>query len=279
MKNYRHTASVELVAPNSVTTDSRVNTRPVDMAWVTRKLKAGYDENRVGVPTVSMRSDGTIVWLDGQNRGALAKKADVGDQKIHMKVFRGLTLAEEAELFLGLNDNRRVAPMYKFLAEVTAGRPEALEIKQIAKEFGWSVSDGTAASIHAVSALSSIYRSSHRPGATLRLTLSVATNAWGRTPEAVNANILQGLASVLNDSSNLHIPSLIKKLANHDGGPSSLLGKGRGFRTATGCTVTQGVDQVIRSIYNTGRRANRLRTWGPPAARSASSLDEHLLPS
>ncbi|MFE6983832.1 DUF6551 family protein [Streptomyces griseus] len=269
-------AEVELIAPNSVGADSRVNTRPVDSAWVNRKQKDGYDENRVGVPTVSIRADGKIVWLDGQNRGELCKRAGVGDKEIYMKAFRGLTLAEEAELFLGLNDNRRVAPMYKFLAEVTAGRPEALEITKIAEDLGWSVSDGGMSSIHAVSALSSIYRSSHRPGETLRQTLSIITSAWGRTPEAVNASILQGLASVLNDSPNISISSLVKKLANHDGGPSSLLGKGRGFRTATGCTVTQGVDQVIRTIYNSGRRANRLMTWGPPTARSAGNVAEQL---
>jgi len=272
------TADVELIAPNSVTTDDRVNTRPVDQSWVTRKLKAGYDENRIGVPTVSIRSNGKIIWLDGQNRGALAKKAGLGDREIYMKAFKGLTLAEEAELFLGLNDNRRVAPMYKFLAEVTAGRPEALEINKIAADFGWSVSDGGSTSIQAVSALSQIFRSSQQPGTTLRKTLSVLTGAWGHTSDAVSSNILQGLASVLNDSPDINLASLTKKLANHDGGPASLLGKGRGFRTATGCTVTQGVDQVIRTIYNAGRRSGRLRTWGPPAARSANSTEGQLLP-
>lgn len=270
-------AEVELFAPNSVITDPKVNTRPIDRSWVSRKLRGGYDEDRVGVPTVSVRPDGTIVWLDGQNRGELCRRAGVGHKKIHMKAFRGLTLAEEAELFLGLNDNRRVAPIYKFLAEVTAGRPEALEITTISAEMGWSVSDGGATSIHAVSALSQIYHSSSRPGATLRQTLSIVTTAWGHTQDAVNANILQGLASVLNDSPTINVPSLAKKLANYDGGAASLLGKGRGFRTATGCTVTQGVDQVIRTVYNTGRRSGRLRTWGPPAARTASSTDGQLV--
>lgn len=272
-------AKIEMHAPNSVTTDDRVNTRPADRAWVAKKLKAGYDEKRIGVPTLSARSDGTLVWLDGQNRGALSEAAGRGNEKIPMKVFRGLTLAQEAELFLGLNDNRRVAPMYKFLAQVTAGHPDALEITRIARDLGWSVSDASGNTIHAVSALNAIYKSSSRPGTTLRQTLYVVTGAWGRVPEAVNANLLLGIASVLNASPNLNVASLVKKLANHDGGPASVLGKGRGFRTATGCTVVQGVDQVVRTIYNTSRRSGRLPCWGPPAARSASHGEATRLPA
>ncbi|WP_328842826.1 DUF6551 family protein [Streptomyces sp. NBC_00258] len=261
---------IEMVAPENVTTDPRVNTRPVDRSWVARKIREGYDVKRIGVPTVSARGDGTFVWLDGQNRGALCVAAGSGATKISMMVFRSLTLAEEAELFLGLNDNRRVAPIYKFLAEVTAGRKEALEITRIAGQFGWTVSDaGGPSNIAAVAALNSIFRSTKPGGATLRATLKIVTQAWGHTPDSVNAHLLLGLASVLNEAPHLIPASMIKKLAHHDGGPAGILRKGRGFRSATGCTVTQGVDQVIRAIYNSGRRSGRLATWGPPAPRSA----------
>ncbi|MFD4536260.1 DUF6551 family protein [Kitasatospora sp. NPDC058397] len=268
-------SGIEMIAPENVTADSRVNTRPVDKTWVQRKHREGYDEKRIGVPTVSARSDGTYVWLDGQNRGALCVMAGRGGEKIAMKAFRGLSLAEEAELFLGLNDNRRVAPIYKFAAEVTACHPEAVSISRIVAEFGWAVSDaGNPNNIAAVAALSSIYRSTTPTGKTLRLALSVLTQAWGHTQEAVTAPLMLGLASVLNECPNLNAASLIKKLSVYDGGPSSLLGKGRGFRSATGCTVPQGVDQVIRMVYNNGRRAGRLNTWGPPAARTAAPQEQ-----
>ncbi|MEV7596893.1 DUF6551 family protein [Kitasatospora sp. NPDC089797] len=265
------TSSIEMLAPNEVTTDSRVNTRPADRAWAQRKHREGYDERRIGVPTVSARADGTYVWLDGQNRGALSERAGRGDERIAMKVFRGLDLAGEAELFLGLNDNRRVALIYKFAAEVTARRPEAVAISRIVADFGWAVSDaGNPNNIAAVAALGTIHRSSTPPGGTLSSVLSILTEAWGHTQEAVTAPVLLGLASVLNDCPGLNPASLTKKLAKHDGGAASLLGKGRGFRTATGCTVTLGVDQVIRIIYNTGRRTGRLHTWGPPPAGPSS---------
>ncbi|MFI6281838.1 DUF6551 family protein [Streptomyces sp. NPDC050988] len=266
---------IESVAPDDVTTDPRVNTRPVDRAWVNRKIREGYDRKRIGVPTVSARAEGTFVWLDGQNRGALSVAAGHGAAKIDMQVFRGLSLSQEAELFLGLNDNRRVAPIYKFLAEVTAGRPDALEITRIAAEYGWTVSDaGSASNIAAVGALNTVYRSSSQAGTTLDAVLHVITEAWGHATDASSAHMLVGLASVINASPGLTLESLVRKLAAVDGGPSSILGKGRGFKSATGCTVSQGVDQVIRAIYNSNRRSGRLATWGPPAPRSSGHAEQ-----
>ncbi|AUG77861.1 hypothetical protein CFP65_3051 [Kitasatospora sp. MMS16-BH015] len=256
-----------------VKTDGRVNTRPVDRSWVARKLREGFDPERIGVPSVSARLDGTYVWLDGQNRGALCRAAGHDEKAVNMKVFRGLSLEQEAELFLGLNDNRRVAPIYRFMAEYTAGRPEAVEIVGIATDQGWTISDGGAPNaIHAVAALSTVYRSSaETPGTTLRDVLRIVSESWGYSPEGVNAHLLLGLASVLNGETEAEIDhaTLIRKLAAHGGGPSSILGKGRGLRDAMGCKVTEGVDQVIRGIYNSGRRgrSSRLETWNSRGSR------------
>ncbi|MFJ2113109.1 MULTISPECIES: DUF6551 family protein [unclassified Streptomyces] len=259
MSRTSYTSEIESLAPNQVTTDPDVNTRPVDRAWVARKLREGFDVKRLGVPQVSARADGTYVWLDGQNRGALCGAAERGEIKIKVKVFRGLSKAEEAELFLGLNDNRRVQPIYKFIAEVTAGRSEALEITRIASAVGWKISDG--GGISAVAALRAVYRLSPEPGVTLKSVLEIASEAWGRTAESVNAYVILGIAAVLTECPYLNRNVLVKKLAKFPGGPSSLVGKGKGFREATGSTVAQGIDQVIRQTYNAGRRGGKLPTW------------------
>ncbi|WND36061.1 hypothetical protein RI578_17995 [Streptomyces sp. BB1-1-1] len=255
-----------------------MNTRPADRAWVARKLREGFDVKRLGVPTVSARMDGSYIWVDGQNRGALCKAANRADIKISMKVFHGLAVSEEAELFLGLNDNRRVQPIYKFMAEVTAGRKDALAITEIAAAAGWKVSDGSSnGTIHAVAALSSLYRAdASGSGSLLRDTLEIVTAAWGTAPEAVSANVLLGLGSTLSNCPGVDRQVLTKKLASYSGGPSNLLGKGRGMREAMACTVPQGVDQVIRSIYNSGRRGGRVPTWAVPASREGSAQESIL---
>jgi hypothetical protein len=262
MSRTSYTSEIESLAPNQVTTDPDVNTRPVDRTWVARKLREGFDVKRLGVPQVSARADGTYVWLDGQNRGALCDAAERGEIKISVKVFRGLSKAEEAELFLGLNDNRRVQPIYKFIAEVTAGRSEALEITRIASVVGWKISDGGASNgISAVAALRAVYRLSPERGVTLKSVLEIASEAWGHTAESVNAHVILGIAAVLTECPYLNRDVLVKKLAKFPGGPSSLVGKGKGFREATGSTVAQGIDQVIRQTYNAGRRGGKLPTW------------------
>ncbi|MFJ6542281.1 DUF6551 family protein [Streptomyces sp. NPDC091385] len=231
------------------------------MAWVARKLREGFDLGRLGVPQVSARSDGIYIWLDGQNRGALCVAADHGETKIEMKVFRGLTKEQEAELFLGLNDNRRVQPLYKFMAEVTAGHPESLDITRTAKQYGWIVSDsGAANAIIAVAALRKIYGKSAERGQLLRRTLKVATDAWGHIPAAGNSYVLLGVASVLHEFPFLDSDALIRKLARLPGGPASLFGKGRGYKEVTGGTVVEGIAKVVRDAYNSGRRSGRLVT-------------------
>jgi len=253
-----HTSEIELVMPSQVTTDRDVNTRPVDNGWVARKMKEGFDVARLGVPQVSARTDGSYIWLDGQNRGALCVAADRGDIKIGMKVFHGLTRGEEAELFLGLNDNRRVQPLYKFMAEVTAGRPEALAIMQAVRDYGWVVSDnGANNSIIAIAALRKIYGKSAERGQLLRRTLKVVSDSWGHIPSAANSFVLLGVASVLYEFPFLDSDALVKKLSK-SAGAASLLGKGRGYKEVTGGTVVEGIARVIRDTYNAGRRSGKL---------------------
>ncbi|MFE7318253.1 DUF6551 family protein [Streptomyces sp. NPDC057555] len=255
----QHTVEIELLEPSQVTTDRHVNTRPVDNAWVARKIREGFDMGRLGVPQVSARPDGTYIWLDGQNRGALCIAADHGDTKIGMKVFRGLTRKQEAELFLGLNDNRRVQPLYKFMAEVTAGHPEALAITRAAHDHGWVISDsGSSNSIIAVAALRKIYGKSSEKGQLLRRTLRIVTDAWGNTSSAANSYVLLGVASVLFEFPFLDSDALVRKLSKSPGGPASLLGKGRGYKAVTGGTVVEGIARVVRDTYNSGRRSGKL---------------------
>lgn len=257
----QHVSGVELLEPCRVTTDRAVNTRPVDQAWVSRKLREGFDVGRLGVPQVSVRPDGTYIWLDGQNRGALCEAAGHGETQIGMKVFRGLTTRQEAELFLGLNDNRRVQPLYKFMAEVTAGNKEALEITKTVRDYGWNVSDsGANNSIVAVAALRKIYSKSAEKGQLLRRTLRVVTDAWGNSANAANSYVLLGVASVLYESPFLDSDALVRKLAKYAGGPASLLGKGRGFKAVTGGTVVEGIARVVRDTYNSGKRSGKLPT-------------------
>lgn len=259
--------SIEWVALSSIGTDRRVNTRAFDPVWVERKLAEGFDPDGIGVPIVSRRADGTFVWLDGQNRGELMRRAGWGDQKIQCRVFNGLTPAQEASLFLVHNDNRRVMPIYKFLARVTAGDPNAVAIVRIAKRVGWKVSDqGGDGCIAAVVALEKVFRMDQRDdypgGDVLELTLRVVTDEWGYKSDAADGRILQGLGALFNRfGESVKRSVLVQKLAVFPAGPSGVLGKARGMQQFQGGTVAHCVAEVAVNAYNARRRTNVLPDW------------------
>lgn len=259
--------SIEWVALSAIGTDRRVNTRTFDPIWVDKKLAEGFDPDGIGVPIVSRRDDGTFVWLDGQNRGELMRRAGWGDQKIQCRVFNGLTRAQEASLFLIHNDNRRVMPIYKFLARVTAGDPNAVAIVRIAKRVGWKVSDqGGDGAIAAVVALEKVFqmdqKDDHPGGDVLEIVLRTVTEAWGFKSEAADGRILQGLGALFNrfgDSVNRAV--LVQKLAAFPAGPSGVLGKARGMQQFQGGTVAHCVAETVVNAYNARRRTNVLPDW------------------
>lgn len=256
--------AIEWIAVSDIRTDHLVNTRPVDGGWVDRMVREGFDPNRLGVPTVSKRPDGTYVWLDGQHRGELIRRAGWSNQKIQCRVFYGLSLAREAELFLGLNDNRQVKPIYKFLARMAAGEKHAVAISAIVEAAGWKISDqSNGKGVTAVRSLEIVYSSTpNAPGRALTATLRVVTEAWGYKAEAVNGDVIHGVGLVfVRFQEQLDTPALIKKLAEFPAGPSGLLGKARGMRQFQGGTVAQCLAETVVSAYNVRRRTGALPDW------------------
>lgn len=259
--------SIEWVALSAIHTDHRVNTRTFDPNWVERKLREGFDPNGLGVPIVSHRGEGSYVWLDGQNRGELMRRAGWGDQKIQCRVFYGLTLAQEASLFLVHNDNRQVKPLYKFLARVTAGEPDAVAINRIANSHGWKIGETSSEKgITAVVALDKVFQSDKNPdggkGNVLELTLRAVTEAWGYKSEAVDGRILVGIGALFNRFGDaIDRAALVKKLAEFPAGASGVLGKARGLQQFQGGTVSHCVAEVIVVAYNSRRRTNTLPDW------------------
>jgi hypothetical protein len=259
--------NIEWVPISKIRTDHEVNTRPIDFGWVDKHVNT-FDPDKLGVPIVSMRPDGTYVVIDGQNRLEICRRVGWGDQDIQCRVFRGLTKAQEAVLFLGHNDNRQVGSFHKFAARITAGDPDAVAINNIVIKAGWELSYFVADKrIAAVSSLEAIWKAT-RPdptgyrGTTLETTLSIATEAWGHSADAANGQLLRGIGAVVNRYGTLlDTAALTRKLAQHRGGAMGLLADGRGLQNFAGGTVGSCVAETIVRIYNSHRRAGALPAW------------------
>lgn len=96
-----------------------------------------FNPAALGVLTVSLRDNGVRSVVDGQQRrAALIRLHSEGayDSKVQVMVHEGLSLAEEAQLFLDLNARRTVDAIRRFKTRLIAEDPQALDIERMLKE-------------------------------------------------------------------------------------------------------------------------------------------------
>jgi hypothetical protein len=259
--------NIEWVPISKIRTDHEVNTRPIDFGWVDKHVNS-FDPDKLGVPIVSARDDGTFVCIDGQNRLEICRRVGWGDQDIQCRVFRGLTKAQEATLFLGHNDSRQVGTFHRFAARITAGDPDAIYIAAIVQRAGWELSfTASEKKIAAVGALEAVWKSG-RPDETgwrghiLEATLGVVTEAWGYSADAVNGQILRGVGAVVaRHAEILDKPALARKLTQHRNGALGVLSDAHGLHGYAGGTVAACVAETVVRIYNSHRKGTALPPW------------------
>lgn len=247
--------------------DMRVQ-RPLDPNKIARFIKrGGFHPAALGVITVSQRDNGDMVILNGQHRCALAE-AEGYDKPMMAEIHHGLTVAEEAALFLQLNDQTTPSAVTKFLVRIEKGDPVAVEMNRIVRSFGWHVTQAAAneGAISAVIALESIYRTAAttRPdgehGDILNVVLAVITGAWGHTPNASNGPLMQGIAQLYGRFGGaVDTRKLMDDLKKFT--PVDIHGKAKQLQSIEGGTVPAAVAKVLRGIHNNRKRTNLLPEW------------------
>lgn len=198
------------VSPNETTTDPQYQ-RDVNESRAAA-MAEHFDHALVGVVALSEREDGSLVIIDGQHRWTAAKVAGLGDVKFLAEVHEGLTLEEEARLFLRLNGTRSAVSAYgKFRARVVSKEDAAIAITSIAKKIGLTISTSkTKNTVAAVEALDAVYKSGN-----LDSTLRVA-KLWGDgRAEFFDAPLLRGISAFLREYPQASPLELAKKLGPH----------------------------------------------------------------
>jgi len=150
--------------------------RDLNQARVNR-LAAVFDIEQMGAPTVSHRGDWHYL-IDGQHRIAALKQwlGSWEDQQVQCWCYEGLTEAEEAEIFLKLNDTLAVHAFAKFKVSVQAGRGEEADVDRIVRALGLRIARGSGG-ICAVATLRRVYA---RGGpAVLSRALRIIRDAYG----------------------------------------------------------------------------------------------------
>jgi len=126
------------IKPSSVNFDERYQ-RDRNASRITA-IARGLDMARIGAPDVSMRSDGTYWAIDGMHRICALCEAGRGDEPILCVVHEGLTVREEAMLFLKLNGARVAVGVWnKYKASLEAKDKTTCDINRIVRSKGLQV--------------------------------------------------------------------------------------------------------------------------------------------
>ena len=275
----RAASTIEWLPASSIGTDRRVNTREVDMGWVAAKSKPGeFSWDFLGTVSVSQREDGSKISVDGQHRIALLEAIGEPDAELKCEVFTGLTLAQEAALFLGLNAGRTVRPVSLFLAKVTMGDPLCTEVLQIVRDCSWDIATeqrrGVLSCVKALTRIHSTDRAKNTSGGfepqALRDTLTVITHAWRQHEQAGHESLISGIGKLMIRDGKIiregryggisGTDRLITVLEASGPDPTGMLGKARSFASTRVPPVglPTAVAEVARQSFNYGLQSRRL---------------------
>jgi hypothetical protein len=259
-------STIRTVPLDKITIGRTQRVEGVDQRRIDKMAATGFNPDALGLFILSERADGTLVCLDGMHRRALAQQAGYTGH-VDAKVFTGLTLAEEAALFILYNDKKNVSAISKFAARVLAGDETAVEINNIVTRLGWTIRISShPGSLPAVDALERVYRTGAgtvtagaHPVLTER-TLSTLTEAWGHDPLAVQNHMLSGVAQVYGRFGDaVDTVKLVREM--QDTQPRVMVGRAKALQHIQGGTVPGALAKILVGMHNHRRRSNLLPEW------------------
>ncbi len=220
----------------------------------------------LGVISVSRRNPVTMVIIDGQHRVDAARRITDNAGEVPCHVYDGLTLEQEAELFLLLNNTTKPRLIDKHKVQVTAGEEMAVEIDRLTREYGFKVDPQAGpANITAIGSLQRIWKLSKQVEADpnlITMTLLVVNRAWGVQENAARGVVLEGIAALFAEyGARVDTDILIRKLKDYSGGPEGLHDHAQTYAKLERTTVPMAVARLAVQEYNVGRRVNNLEPW------------------
>lgn len=256
----------ELIPVSDLDVDRAVQRTQMDVRKVERIVR-NYNPAALGVITVSERGPVNMVIIDGMHRTEATRRVTDGQGRMLSHVFKGLTIAEEAQMFLDLNAGTQPSLVDKFRVRLTAEDPIAKGINDLVHAFGWVIAPtmGTG-SIQCVGTVEKIYVRSlagaFEPNL-LHFAIMTISRAWGKNSKAPQANIMEGLALFAEEYGQVvQVDTFIRKLANYPGGPEGLITDGRQIAAMKRRRVPLGVAERLVDEYNVGSgRRKLLAPW------------------
>lgn len=269
----QHTYTTETVKVNELDVDRRVQREELKKHKV-EGIVRDYNPDAVGVIHVSRRrtENGALVGLyviDGWHRMEATRIVTDNTGELPAHVYEGLTVAEEAQMFLDLNNSTQISAMDKHKVRVTGGDPQALRIEENVRKYGWHVNltpgDSNVNAVLKLYQLDELSQALEVEPDLVSATFLVITRAWGTDRHGAQAVILEGIAALLVEhGSRINFDRLIERLRDYKGGPRALHTEAANFATTTKGKVAMAVAFLITNWYNKGLGGNSkaaLPTW------------------
>lgn len=252
--------TTETIPVGRLTVDRNVQRSGFEFHKIER-MKAGWNDAAIGIITVSRRKDRSEVILDGAHRHRVYSELTDNMGEVACHVFEGLTSAEEAEIFLALNNTTQPTLIDKFRVRIVRGDPDAVAIDEIVRGYTWSISrQPSNHNVAAVGTLEKLYRLSEKLEIEPNLVQSVMlviTRAWGGERAGGAAVILEGLGRMIAENrAKINLEDLINKLKSYQGGPATLHAEATQMAVLRRGRVSMAVAELAVEAYNKGRRSN-----------------------
>ena len=251
------TTTTTTIEARKLTVDPRLQ-RPLDETRV-EGITNRINLHAIGQLTVSQRTDGTMVVLDGQHRLEALRRTNNNGIHVDAKLFVGLARAEEAELFELLNNTKQLNKVDLFRVRVFGEEPVAITISGLLEHFGWRVRTGAMpGSLAAIGAYETIWRDPRNGPLVAREIIATVTAAWGNDTSGVNSVILRGLAYFFFRYSNREIdPSRLATKLNAIGDAKHLRQRAKAHGQLHNISAATAAAEICVIEYNRGMPANR----------------------
>lgn len=244
--------------------------RPIKLALV-KKIMSSFDPLGFGVAPLSRRHDGQLYGMDAQQRCTAVWRKFGEEAIVPALVMTGLSVSQEADLWMKLNTKTNVTTLEKFRARVIAGDPIAVDIQQIIQNRGLAIGFSGPGKIQAVGSCEKIYTGyrthlqTHHPDK-LGTTLTLLVENFGMSKEALNGDLILGVGLILLTYKKrvdvTRLSGVLDRLPGIDNQKAvSLLTRAGVMAKASMGNKIDAIANLVVDAYNRGLRTNQLPAY------------------